>query len=141
MHARCSADSIYERYFTPMNTWREENLRRISGGHRGATLVATIEGGEVVGLGNIFPVGKEQTDAGEIAVIVEDAWQQRGIGRRMLEHLVDIAPRLGFTSIDAYVLAQNEAMLRLLRSLPLHWQVRTDHDLGATVTCLRADLA
>lgn len=140
MHARCSADSIYERYFTPMNTWREENLRRISGGHRGATLVATIEGGDVVGLGNIFPVGREQTDAGEIAVIVEDAWQQRGIGRRMLEHLVDIAPRLGFTSIDAYVLAQNEAMLRLLRTLPLHWQVRTDHDLGATVTCLRADL-
>lgn len=138
MHERCSPDSIYERYFTPMNTWREENLRRISGGHRGATLVATIEGGAVVALGNIFPLGKEHTDAGEIAVIVEDAWQRRGIGRRILEHLIDIAPRLGFAQIDAYVLAQNDPMIRLLRSLPLAWQTATDHDLGATVTCLRA---
>ncbi|MFM8352771.1 MAG: hypothetical protein ACKN9D_17125, partial [Actinomycetales bacterium] len=40
MHGRCSENSRYQRYFTPMNTWREENLRRIAGGHRGATLVA-----------------------------------------------------------------------------------------------------
>lgn len=41
MHKRCSKRSRYHRYFTPMNSWRDENLRRISGGDRGATLVAT----------------------------------------------------------------------------------------------------
>jgi RimJ/RimL family protein N-acetyltransferase len=140
MHARCSQDSIYQRYFTPMNSWREENLRRISGGHRGATLVATIEGGTVVALGNIFPLGSDDADTGEIAVIVEDAWQNRGIGRRMLEHLVELAPRLGFARIDAYVLAQNTSMVRLLRRLPVEWETMADHDLGASITCLRADV-
>lgn len=140
MHARCSTDSIYQRYFTPMDSWREENLRRISGGHRGATLVATIEGGAVVALGNIFPLGRDESETSEIAVIVEDAWQHRGIGRRLLEHLIELAPRLSFSHIDAYVLAQNESMVRLLRSLSVEWETIPDHDLGAAVTCLRANV-
>ena len=32
LHKRSSEKSIYQRYFTPKNTWREENLRRVSGG-------------------------------------------------------------------------------------------------------------
>jgi len=141
MHTRCSEDSVYQRYFTPMNSWREDNLRRISGEHRGATLVATIEGGTVVALGNIFPLGKNDGDAGEIAVIVEDAWQRRGIGRQVLEHLIELAPRLGFVQIIAYVLAQNESMIRLLKSLSVQWEVDAAHDLGASITCLRANVS
>jgi len=138
MHARSSESSIYNRYFTPMNSWREENLRRISGGHRGATLVATVEGGTVVALGNIFPAGTEDALDGEIAVLVEDEWQHLGIGRQILQHLIEIAPRLGFAHVVAYVLAENDAMITLLRSLEQTWEVVADHDLGSTVVCLRA---
>jgi GNAT superfamily N-acetyltransferase/acetolactate synthase regulatory subunit len=140
MHERCSPESRYHRYFTPMDTWREENLRRISGGHRGATLVATVGEAEVVALGNVFPAGEEGASSAEIAVIVDDAWQRRGLGHRMLEHLIDVARQLGFASVTAYVLAENGGMLRLLESLDLDWTHRVDHDLGASVVCLEADI-
>ena len=73
MHERCSPESRYQRYFTPMNEWREDNLRRISGGHRGATLVVTDVHDDVIALGNVFPSGPGDVDAAEIAVIVDDA--------------------------------------------------------------------
>lgn len=141
MHERCSEQSRYHRYFTPMDSWRQENLRRISGGHRGATLVATDGDGAVVALGNVFPVSLQDAGNAEIAVIVDDGWQRRGLGRRMLGHLIEVARQIGFTSVTAYVLAENTGMIRLLDSLGMPWQRRVDHDLGPSVVCLEASLA
>lgn len=140
MHERCSERSRYHRYFTPMNTWREENLRRISGGHRGATLIATSEDGEIVALGNVFPVGPSDETGAEIAVIVDDRWHRRGLGRQMLVRLIDVARRLSFESLTAYVLVDNRAMVALLESLPLQWEIGHDRELGASVVSMRAPL-
>ena len=140
MHERCSERSRYHRYFTPMNTWREENLRRISGGHRGATLVATSEDGAIVALGNVFPEGPSDETGAEIAVIVDDRWHRRGLGRQMLVRLVDVARRLSFDSLTAYVLVDNRGMVALLESLPLQWEIGHDRELGASVLSMRASL-
>ena len=140
MHERCSERSRYHRYFTPMNTWREENLRRISGGHRGATLVATSENGDIVALGNVFPIGPSDETGAEIAVIVDDMWHRRGLGRQMMLRLIDVARRLSFESLTAYVLVDNQAMVELLESLPLQWEVGHDRELGASVVSLRASI-
>jgi RimJ/RimL family protein N-acetyltransferase/AcrR family transcriptional regulator len=136
MHERCSPESRYQRYFTPMNEWREDNLRRISGGHRGATLVVTDVRGEVIALGNVFPIGPEDTEAAEIAVIVDDAWHGAGVGLLLTNHLIDVGRRMGFTRLIAYVLADNRAMRGVLDATGLEWAATTDHDLGASVVCL-----
>lgn len=140
MHERASEESRFQRYFAPMSEWRQDNLRRVSGGHRGATLVVTAGDEDVIALGNVFPAGPTETDCAEIAVIVEDAWQGKGIGRMLMTRLVDVARRMGFTRLVAYVLADNAAMLGLLRSTGLEWHPGVDHDLGQTVTALTADL-
>ncbi len=140
LHERCSAESRYQRYFTPMNEWREDNLRRISGGHRGATLVVTDVNDVVIALGNVFPISPGVTDEAEIALIVDDAWHGAGVGRILMTRLVDAARRMGFTRLVAYVLAENRAMLSLLRSTDLTWAVSADHDLGTSVICQTADL-
>ena len=140
MHERCSERSRYQRYFTPMNTWRESNLRRVSGGHRGATLVATTGTGEVIALGNVFPIGPHDLTGAEIAVIVDDAYHGLGLGSAVLRHLVDVAARLGFASVTAYVLADNRAMLGLLESMPLQWSAGAEHDLGPSVVARTAPL-
>jgi RimJ/RimL family protein N-acetyltransferase len=140
MHERCTPDSRYQRYFTPMNEWREDNLRRISGGHRGATLVVTDVHDVVIALGNVFPLGPQETDTAEIAVIVDDAWHGAGVGLVLTEHLIGVARQMGFPRLVAYVLADNTAMLGLLRRTDLTWSVTQDHDLGNSVTCLMADL-
>lgn len=120
MHERSSEQSRYRRYLA-LTEWREVNLRRLSGGHRGATLVAMSEEGDIVGLGNVFPNEPGDETAAEIAVIVEDAYQGRGVGTRLVRHMLDVAERLGFQEIVATVLAENTGMLHVLEATGLDW--------------------
>lgn len=140
LHQRCSEESRYERYFTPMNTWREEQLRRISGGHRGATLVATDERDAIIALGNVFPLGPDDADGAEIAVLVDDAWHGRGVGAMITEHLIEVARRWEFHRLVAYVLATNRPMRGLLEASSVTWLPTDEHDLGPSVVCLVANL-
>jgi AcrR family transcriptional regulator/RimJ/RimL family protein N-acetyltransferase len=137
MHERCSEQTLYRRYLQAGSEWRGINLRRLSGGHRGATLVAMSEDGAIVALGNLFP--NEPVDdalAAEIAVIVEDAFQRRGIGSRMLRHMLQLADELGFKEVVGTVLAGNTEMLQLLEVSGLTWS----RHLEEGVLAVRASL-
>ena len=114
LHKRSSEKSIYQRYFTPKNSWREENLRRVSGGHRGVTLVVTDRNNQLMALANVFPLSATEAHTGEIAYLVEDQFQGLGIGKILLEHSQDLAARLGFTKLVAYVLNDNLVMRKML---------------------------
>jgi AcrR family transcriptional regulator/RimJ/RimL family protein N-acetyltransferase len=121
MHERCSESTLYRRYLTAVGQWRDVTLRRLTGGHRGATLVAMSEEGTIVGLGHVFPDSSTPSRTAEIAVLVEDAYQARGIGTRLVRHMLELAGRLGFDEVTATVLAQNDAMLNVLDSAGLTW--------------------
>jgi AcrR family transcriptional regulator/RimJ/RimL family protein N-acetyltransferase len=135
MHERCSEQSRYQRYFSVVE-WRDVQLRRLSGGHRGATLVVKGEDDTIVGLGNVFPDEPGDGHAAEIAMIIEDAYQGRGVGRRLLTRMLDLARHLGFTEVTATVLADNTGMLRLLHTSGLHWT----SSIESGVTTMRAPL-
>jgi GNAT superfamily N-acetyltransferase/AcrR family transcriptional regulator len=145
LHSRCSTDSLFQRYFTPKNTWREENLRRISGGHRGITLIVEAHDSDVIAIGNAFPLTPDESQdlhvvaQGEIALLVDDAWHGRGIGRLLLRHLAESAPRLGFDYLVAFVLEDNGAMRSLLD--PDVWQARPAPDLGASALAFYAPVS
>jgi AcrR family transcriptional regulator/GNAT superfamily N-acetyltransferase len=136
MHERCSEQTLYRRYLTGVGTWRDVSLRRLSGGHRGATLVAMSEEGAIVGLGHVFPDSTTDGHAAEIAVIVEDAYQRRGIGTRLVRHMLELAERLGFDEVVGTVLAQNDEMLRVLDATRLAWERHVEEG----VLTLRAPL-
>lgn len=51
----------------------------------------------------------------EFAIVVEDAWQGRGVGRLLLRALFEAARGNGFEELTAEILAENDRMLRLLR--------------------------
>ncbi len=140
MHERSSPESRYQRYFTPMNQWREDNLRRISGGHRGATLVVTDLRDTIIALGNVFPTGPDVADAAEIAIIVDDEWSGHGLGSLLTAHLTEVARRLGFTRLVAYVLSDNRAMRHVLENSPLDWQTTSGQELGPAVMRMSADI-
>jgi GNAT superfamily N-acetyltransferase len=149
LHGRCSQESLLHRYFTPKNSWREENLRRISGGHRGMTLVVTTNDATsddtVIAIGNAFPLGPDDPTVGEIAVLVEDSWHGKGIGRLLLAHLLEAAPRLGFTEVVAYVLGGNDAMSALLptpdSTPPGRWVSEPANDLSSGSRAYRLQLS
>ncbi len=136
MHGRCSEQTLYRRYLTAVGQWRDVTLRRLTGGHRGATLVAMSEEGAIVGLGHVFPDSPTDGHTAEIAVIVEDAYQRRGIGTQLVRHMVVLAERLGFEEVVGTVLAQNNEMLRVLDSTRLVWSRNVEDG----VVTLRAPL-
>ena len=51
----------------------------------------------------------------EMAFMVVDAWQGRGIGSILMRHLVKIASEAGVQELTAEVLPENSAMLKVFR--------------------------
>ncbi len=129
MHERSSERSRYQRYFS-LADWRGVRLHRLSGGHRGATLVVMSEDGAIIGLGHVFPDPTEGASAAEIALMVEDDYQGRGVGRKLLQVLIYFAMRLGFTEVVASVLAENKGMLRLLETSGLDWTTHVEESVA-----------
>ncbi len=124
---RCSERTISSRYFRNVTSWRDLTLRRMSGGHPGASIVVMAENGHIVGLGNVFPLDSELPGrTAEIAMLIDDEHQRLGIGRRLLSHLIDIARRLEFDNVVASVLADNRVMLGLLDQCGLRWTRRVE---------------
>ena len=129
MHERCSEETLYRRYLTGVTEWRELALRRLSGGHRGATLVVMSEDGSIVGLGNVFPDDSDDASDGhsaELAVIIEDRYQGRWIGTALLRRMLELAQRLGVQEVVATLLAGNKQMLSLLETTGLCWTRELD---------------
>jgi GNAT superfamily N-acetyltransferase len=60
-----------------------------------------------------------QPDHCEIAITVTDTMQGHGIGKIMLNHLIDCARQLGVRHMDASVMADNTRMMKLIRQLGL----------------------
>ncbi len=135
MHKRCSQRTLYQRYVSS-GDWQEIQMRRLSGGHSGATLVAVGDEGKVIGLGNVFPEHAGDERSAEIAVLVEDAHQGGGVGSALLRRLVRLAERLEFEEVVAVVLADNTGMLRLLSRMGLDWTSKVEEGM----TTLRAPL-
>jgi GNAT superfamily N-acetyltransferase len=74
-------------------------------------------------------VGRFHIDAlgrAEMALLVEDAYQQVGLGRLLLNRLVAEAADRGLRALDGHVLYDNQPMLQLLRSSGAPIKVRWD---------------
>ena len=82
----------------------------ISAPGAGQLAIVAEQGGRVVGLASLDVI---RPKVGEIAFIVDDAVQGRGIGTLLLEQLVDIARARGIGVLEADVLVDNAAMVRV----------------------------
>jgi GNAT superfamily N-acetyltransferase len=132
LHARLSADTIYRRYFgvrPHLSPTDVERFTRVDGRARFA-LVA-LQATDLVAVARYE--GRPGDRSAELAVVVDDALQHQGVGRLMLERLVDVAREAGIESLVADVLVGNAAMLALLRTLGLPRRTESD---GDTVTVL-----
>jgi GNAT superfamily N-acetyltransferase len=75
-------------------------------------LMRTAADQAVAGSGRIvFEAGAKTC---ELAMAVTDSWQRRGVGRRLLEALIETARYKGHTQMWARMLATNQAMIAFL---------------------------
>ena len=83
------------------------------------TLVAELPAergrpGKAVGVARLF---RHSPSEGELKLVIADAYQNRGLGRHMLEDLLAIGAKEGIHEITARILQENGAMLHLMQSL------------------------
>jgi acyl-CoA synthetase (NDP forming)/RimJ/RimL family protein N-acetyltransferase len=140
-YARVSAESIYFRFFSPHPklTEREiEHFTTIDYRDRVA-LIATI-GEQMVAVARYDRISDGEA---EVAFLVEDAHQGRGLGSVLLEHLAAAARERGLRRFMANVLPENRRMTKVFREVGYRAQQRFEDgvlelilDLSPTETSL-----
>jgi RimJ/RimL family protein N-acetyltransferase len=111
-HCTLSDESIYLRYFTvhPHLTVNElDHFTHVDGSRRVA-LVAW-DGERIVGVGRYDRIG--EAPKAEVAFVITDAYQGRGIATAILRELARIATEHGIDTFVADTLFQNTTMRRV----------------------------
>ena len=114
LHGRLSERSRYFRYFGAYPRIPQKDLDRFSiVDHHDRVAFAALLGDDIIAIGRY-----ERLDDGpsaEVAFLVDDAHQGRGLGSILLEHLAAAASESGLRRFVAEVLAENAAMVRVFR--------------------------
>ncbi len=117
---RLSPASRYFRFHSALRELTPAMLERFTHVHYPddlalVALADTSRGQEQIGVARY--VREPGTDTAEIAVVVADAWQGKGIATRLLTNLRDLAAEAGIHRLVASVLRENGRMLQLVRDL------------------------
>ncbi|HVW45374.1 MAG TPA: GNAT family N-acetyltransferase [Amycolatopsis sp.] len=109
LHNRCSRDTLFQRYHTGLRTMPRRWMHRLLMPPRGQSLLAVC-GREVIGFGQLISGGSGVI--AEISLLVEDAWQRKGVGTALLARLAAIAAKRGHRSLMAVSLPGRDEVYR-----------------------------
>ncbi|HEX5997638.1 MAG TPA: bifunctional GNAT family N-acetyltransferase/acetate--CoA ligase family protein [Jiangellales bacterium] len=110
-YARVSDESKYYRFFAPYPNLSQRDIETSTTvDHVDRVALIMLAGDDMIGVGRYDRIDKEQA---EVAFLVEDAHQGRGVGSVLLEHLAQAARENGITRFVAEVLPQNRKMIKV----------------------------
>ncbi len=134
LHARCSPHTRALRSLPSRPVLTTAVLQQLIGADGSTSVLAmTIDGGAAVGLANLVGTG---SGTAEVALLVEDLWQGRGVGTALARNLVELARTGQLTEFTAVSRAGNGALTRVLRRAGLRPRGR----LEGGALCVRAAL-
>ena len=124
-----SDESVRRRYFAHTRTFPHKDVQKLANiDYRQdiaiVGLVPSVSGEEIVAIAQYFLDPRSMQ--AEVAFIVQDEWQQKGMGTFLLEYLAEIARRRGVRAFYASVLAENKAMLQVFYNSG--YKVNTEFD-------------
>lgn len=102
-------------------------LKQTPGEDKVALLVLFGEPERVIAIGEYVQEGPG-ADSAEVAFLVDDWFQGKGLGTLLLERLALIAARRGIRRFHAFTLAENHQMLEVFRSSGFN--IKTESDSG-----------
>lgn len=117
-HSRLSMNTTRLRFFTPMKRLSAafaEHLCTVDFKKRCAFVISPLDSDDIHAVGRYE--GESRYSA-EVAFVVEDSFQGKGIGTILLDRLVEHARTKGFDRLTAVVLCENLNMLTLFRESP-----------------------
>ncbi|KRV49803.1 hypothetical protein AQ490_19105 [Wenjunlia vitaminophila] len=121
LHQRCSPGTLRRRYPGPTHDV-DRYLPHLLDPRHGHTLAARAADGRMVAVAHLL---WDAPDA-EVALLVADAWQGRGIGRALLRRLVDLAVDARAASVYAVTQADNTGVVAVMRHLGLPLEHRVE---------------
>ncbi len=129
-HKRLGERTIYLRFFGSMKELSDEKARyfaTVDGvDHVAFVALDPEDPGEIVAIVRYDREPEDET--AEYAALVEDRWQDHGLGIALTRKLIDEAKDKGVRYFYALVLGENTRMLELLRHLDLPEQERQDDE-------------
>jgi acetyltransferase len=142
--ARLKPEDIHSRFFSSMKQMPAHLLSRLTqiDYDREMALVAVDADGngtEEEGYGVARLVREPSGDAAEYAVLVRSDWKGRGLGRILMEAILDYARATGVRRVWGMVLRENRGMLRLAEKLG--FRIRPDQDPSIVIMEWRAETA
>lgn len=114
---RLSPETVYRRFFTRFPAPPPGLLRQLETvDHHDHDGLVALDGDEIAAVARWDrpPDGGQEA---EVSILVEDAWQHRGLGGTLMRLLVADAARRHITALNATVLTENRPALRLATSL------------------------
>jgi acyl-CoA hydrolase/GNAT superfamily N-acetyltransferase len=124
-----SSKSVQTRYMTHTIVFPHKDVQQLTNidYYQNLAIVGTVPGvsrEEVVAIAQYFLDPK--TQAAEVAFLVQDEWQQKGMGTFLLDYLTQIAKQRGVKRFYAKVLPGNKAMLAIFHNSG--YKVNTEFD-------------
>ena len=114
LHARLSPATVYYRFFTPMPQLSESMLNRfVNVDYQDRMAFVADYRGSLIAVARYDRI--PGNPVAEVAFLVDDAHQGRGLGSIMLEQLAAFAKTNGITRFVADTLADNTRMLKVFR--------------------------
>ena len=115
--------SAESKYFRFMNTIRElgqsqlTRLTQIDYDREMAFVATTMEYEREVELGVVRYATNPDAESCDFAIVVADAWQGKGLARRLMSVLIDTARNRGLKFMTGDFLAENRRMIKFVSSL------------------------
>jgi GNAT superfamily N-acetyltransferase len=116
-----SENSVYFRYFSPRRSMPHKNVQQYVNleEDKGISIVVTIgprENRRMIAEGRYVRSGDDPFP--DVAIMVDEEYQGRGIGTFLLKYLAEVAKERGIEGFRADVLTSNSPMLKIVERLP-----------------------
>lgn len=120
MHARCCLESRYSRYQAARRDLSAAQFGHLVHPDRGLSWVTHPADCPylVIAVANLMRTDDERI--GDLGLLVEDAWQSRGLGSALTRYTIAQAPALGVHAISVMTGRDNRRMLSICRTLGAH---------------------
>ena len=120
--SRISRRTKYLRFHSLPKLGRDDAIRFCTVDYNNTfAFVAEVRGDQrkdIVAIGRYYRLPKRHS--AEVAFAIEDAYQGKGIGTKLVEWLANVARENGITSFEADVLGENREMMSVFRAYGFH---------------------
>ena len=143
-HGRLSLDTAYQRFFAIVTRLPPDWARILATVDYRRRLALVVEasagsGSELIAVGRYDAIG--EPDTAEVAFVVQDSWQNRGLGTILFEEILRAAAARSYRRFRAFVLADNQRMLDLITRFTRVESRKSEHGVTELVFTLLPERA